>query len=609
MIAFRHWKTAYKIISLVVIMITVMIGLSFTGFFYYLQAKQAMNSIYTNSTLSLKLLSDAETRVKSSELYITQALLTSSEPGKQQQFITEANVASALGEEALEKYGSKALDPYETQRLTRLKELMAQVKTERQKTFSHLDTGDKSKIYHDYQAHTSQNLNEISTIYTELLEFNTQEAGATIARDNLNFTRAERILFGLPIAAGIIVLLLGLWLSRLISKPLKLMLKTVEEIAEGNLKIKPLTGQSRDEVGRLADGVNKMLDNLQFLVHRVVHSAKLVADSSEQLLYVTEQTSLTSDQMAASIDQVASGTARQSSSFNNTLMAVEEISSTVQAIAEHSSSISRLVERTENTAQRGQTTVGQAIHQMSEIGQGTELVQNAIGELSQSSNRISAITQVISGIAGQTNLLALNAAIEAARAGEQGRGFSVVAAEVRKLAEQAEGATREIVTLIQENENNLQDAIKAMQHESLLVHEGIKIVNSAGEGFDAITAVIQEVVVEIQEISSSIHNISSSSQNITTLVREVDEVGKETAAQAQTVYAGIEEQNATLEDLKFASLSLSGLAQNLQQEMNRFQLEANEETKDTAETTPTDDQSSAELLKQPEEVTDCNPAL
>ncbi|HVJ49586.1 HAMP domain-containing methyl-accepting chemotaxis protein [Desulfitobacterium sp.] len=592
MVGFRHWKTASKIISLVVLMILFMVGLSFTGYSYYLQAKQAMNSIYSNSTLSIKLLSDAENSSKSSELSMTQALLASTESGKQRTLLTEANISAALGEEALGKYQAMNLEPYETQRLTRLEELSTQMKTERQNIFTRIDTENPAQIYQDYQTKTSVSLTEINTIYTELLEFNTQKAGSTIARDNLNFARAEKVLFGLPLAAGLIALLLGLWLSRLISKPLKLILKTVEEIAEGNLDIKPLTGQARDEVGRLADGVNKMLESLQYLVNRVVHSAQRVADSLDQLLFVTEQTALTSEQMAASIDHVATGTARQSTALNSTLSSVEEISLTVHSIAQHSSSITKLVEQTENTAQQGQKTVGQAVNQMAHIGQGTKLVQAAIQKLSQSSHQISDITEVISGIAGQTNLLALNAAIEAARAGEHGLGFSVVAAEVRKLAEQTEGATHEIVSLIQENENNLQNAIKAMQNEAILVTEGIEVVDHAGEGFTDITELIQNVVSEIQEITRSIYNISTSSQKVTTSVRDVDEVSRETAAQAQTVYAGIEEQNATLEDLKMASLSLSELAQNLQQEMNRFHLAA----KDTTDATDSPDTTETQEM-------------
>ena len=572
MLRFRNWKTAYKINFLVLLMVTFMFTLSYIGYYYYDQARVAMNGIYNNSTLSLKLISDANDKTKASEAFLLQALLAPVEANKRQQLITEANVLSSLGEESLEKYTALANEPYENQRLERINEILNQLKTERQKTFSLLENEDKLTVYRYYSDQTGANLAELNTLYVELSDFNIQEAESTIARDNLNFKSAERILFTLPVLFGLLAIAVGAWVSRLISRPLQIMLKAVDQLREGNLDIQPLRIKSQDEVGKLALGINEMFASLRQLVHEVVLSSNEVTESADRLRSTMNQSIHASEQISTAMGEVAIGTERQSVALNDASTAIENISLAVDDIAKHSIIVTHRVTQTEETAHQGQQTLSEAIVQMTEIGQGTEKVHEAISKLSFSSSRISDITQVISTIAGQTNLLALNAAIEAARAGEQGRGFSVVADEVRKLAEQSEGATREIVALIQENQTNLENAILAMDKESTLVQSGIEVVNLAGSGFVQIMAHIREIVTEIQTISNSIHDIAGLSQNLVSNVQDTDLIGKQTVAQAQTVSATLEDQKFIQEQVNDASQRLAQLAQTLQNEISRFKL-------------------------------------
>jgi methyl-accepting chemotaxis protein len=569
---FRNLKTAYKIFSLVLIMVLFMFTISYMGYFYYDEARKAMNEIYNDSTISLKLISDASDKAKASESFFNQALLAPIEANKLQQFVTESNILSALGDESLEKYQALANNPYEEQRLVRVREILEKIKTDHEKTLSLLENGDKLTAYKYYTSQVEADLAELKTIYSELSDFNLQEASSAIARDNLNFERAEKILFTLPILFGLLAITFGTWVSRLISKPLRTMLNSVDQLKKGNLGIQPLQIKSHDEVGKLALGVNEMLTSLRQLVHEVVLSSNQVTESASQLRLTTDQSSYASEQIASAMSEVASGTEKQSNALNNASTAIENISLAVHEIADHSKNVTSQVAQTEKTAREGQDTLSQAILQMTEIGLGTEKVHSAISSLSKSSSQISEITHVISSIAGQTNLLALNAAIEAARAGEQGRGFSVVAEEIRKLAEKAEEATREIVTLIHENQTNLENAILAMEKESLLVQNGIKIVNNAGSNFNQITDHIREIVNEIQTISDSIQHIAGISQRLVSNVQDTDQIGKETAAQAQTVSATLENQNSIQDQVNEASQRLAQLAEVLQGEISRFKL-------------------------------------
>ena len=231
-----------------------------------------------------------------------------------------------------------------------------------------------------------------------------------------------------------------------------------------------------------------------------------------------------------------------------------------------------MADKTSQAGHDGESAIEQVITQMDSIGQGTAQVGDAIGKLSASSKQIGEIVGVISAIAAQTNLLALNAAIEAARAGEQGRGFAVVADEVRKLAEQSGDAAKQISSLIDENRQNIELAVVAMQSGNVEVKRGIEIVGSAGDAFTKIAALVQEVSVEVREISAAVEEMASGSEQMVGSMKEIERVSKTTAGETQTVSAATQEQSASMHEIASASQNLAKMAEGLQVAIAKFRL-------------------------------------
>jgi methyl-accepting chemotaxis protein len=210
--------------------------------------------------------------------------------------------------------------------------------------------------------------------------------------------------------------------------------------------------------------------------------------------------------------------------------------------------------------------------QMSSIEETVESSAEAVKKLGDRSQEIGQIIDTISGIANQTNLLALNAAIEAARAGENGKGFSVVAEEVRKLAEQSKDAAAKIGAMISEVQSETDKAVTAMNKGSQEVKIGAQVVENAGENFREITSLVNDVSSQSMEISAAIEEMSASSEQIATAVKNIDQVGKRAAGKTQTVSAATEEHSASIEEILAASQSLSNTAKTLHDAVEFFKV-------------------------------------
>ncbi|MBX9834278.1 MAG: MCP four helix bundle domain-containing protein, partial [Burkholderiaceae bacterium] len=217
----------------------------------------------------------------------------------------------------------------------------------------------------------------------------------------------------------VLAALLGVGITRAVTRPAQHAVSAARAIAEGDLAAEIPPG-GKDEMGQLLNALRDMRDNLARVVSGVRSNAEGVASASSQI--------------ASGNNDLSARTEQQASALEETAASMEELGSTVRQNADNARQANQLAVSASTVAVRGGDVVAEVVETMKGI--------NA------SSNKIADIISVIDGIAFQTNILALNAAVEAARAGEQGRGFAVVASEVRSLAGRSAEAAKEIKTLI-----------------------------------------------------------------------------------------------------------------------------------------------------------------
>lgn len=376
------------------------------------------------------------------------------------------------------------------------------------------------------------------------------------------------------VVALLAVILVSVFLTRMITKPVATVSARIEDMAKGNFDrdIDPEYLKRSDEFGDMGKAFDRMIKNMRSLIRQVSQSAEQLAASSEELTASAEQSAQAANQVAGSVTDMAHGSEKQVAAVNDTSAIVEEISATMEELAATAQEMAGKAASTSRATLDGQSAVDQAIAQMQNVGQGAQKAQGAAGDLEAGSRQIEVIVGLISNIAGQTNLLALNAAIEAARAGEQGRGFAVVAEEVRKLAEQSEQAARQIKDLIGTNDNNIKNVVGVIGSTIQEIGQGVALVGKAGEGFAEIRKLVDQVAAQVTDISKALGEIATGSQKIVESMKDVENVSRNNAAEAQTVSAATEEQSASTEEIASASQELAKLAGELQAAMGKFKI-------------------------------------
>ena len=363
---------------------------------------------------------------------------------------------------------------------------------------------------------------------TIMVESNNRQIGegAQDARDSEAAAKLN-LYIGIGVAF-VAALLLGMFISRVISKPIAVAVRNAERIAGGDLTQAVESGHA-DETGQLLTALGAMQNNLKTTIQQIASAADQLASAAEELNAVTEESTR--------------GLVRQNDEIQLAATAVTEMSAAVDEVARNATSTSEASRQTSQEAASGRDQAREAVQAItsvnSEIGQSTVIVD----ELAGSVRDIAKVVDVIRGIAEQTNLLALNAAIEAARAGEQGRGFAVVADEVRALAARTQASTGEIEAMITSVQSRADDAVKAMGNSRSLADSTEALAKATGES-------LERIAQNIAQINDRNLLIATASEEQANVAREVDrnliniqDLSPQTSAGANPTTASCQEQS------------------------------------------------------------------
>lgn len=415
----------------------------------------------------------------------------------------------------------------------------------------------------DANRNAETNLTSLSVFLTERMDLRVRQSQEADAA-------TEQIILVIVFIVVILAVVLSIWFSRRIARPLSEVVAVASSIAAGNLVVNKIAYHQNDEIRELVVAFEQMSVNLRSLISQVGRASEHVAVSSAELKEGAEQSAQAINQIASTVSDISQGTQQQVVAVDGAVAIVEQMSAGIQQVAANSSSVASVSDKANHAAVNGRKNLEQAVEQIQSIETTVAYSAKVVAKLGERSQEIGQIIDTISNIAGQTNLLALNAAIEAARAGEHGRGFSVVAEEVRKLAEQSEDAAKRIANMISEVQVDTTEAVTAMNKGTNEVRVGTEVVNRAGLAFAEIETLISQVSLQMGDIAAAIQQMAAGSHEIVASVKEIERISKDTADQTHTVSAAGEEQSASIEEIAASSQALSKMAGELQAMLRKF---------------------------------------
>lgn len=351
------------------------------------------------------------------------------------------------------------------------------------------------------------------------------------------------------IAATIAVLLTifgYLFFNHQVIKPLNNVVSHLKDIGsgEGDLTVS-IPDNRNDELGELAKGFNQFVSKIREMVSGLQDMVGNLKASSEQLSVISNQT--------------IAGIQQQQSETSQAATAMTEMSATVQEVSLSAGNAATAAADSDKEAHEGKRVVANTIAEINQLEADVGTASNVVNKLSQDSQNIGSVLDVIRGIAEQTNLLALNAAIEAARAGEQGRGFAVVADEVRTLAGKTQESTEEIQVMIEQIQSGVTKAVKVMNESSERAASTVEIAENAGVSLQAITESISQINSMNTQIATASQEQATVTESITQNVNSINEIAQQTSDGASSIAD--------------ANEKLSALSQQVDQMIRQFKID------------------------------------
>ncbi|MDY0092497.1 MAG: methyl-accepting chemotaxis protein [Candidatus Vecturithrix sp.] len=320
-----------------------------------------------------------------------------------------------------------------------------------------------------------------------------------------------------------------------INKPLGKLMNGMQKVEAGHLNVE-VAWKSHDEIGKLAERLNHMIAQLRMLVGQVQRSGFQVSTSTTQLSATAKEQELIIK--------------HQMESMQTTVQSIKEITDVSLELLETMRQVASMSSETAQFARSGQTDLSRMEDAMHHMKEASQSISGRLKTIYEKAENITTVVTTITKIAEQTNLLSLNAAIEAEKAGEYGLGFTVVAREIRRLADQTAVATLDIEQMVKEMQTAVSTGVMEMDKFIAEVEQSVNDVGNISMQLSLITEQVQTLSPNFEQVNVAMGRQAETAQNIHHTMMELDEEMQETRNSLQETYTAIEQLNETASNLR-----------------------------------------------------------
>lgn len=413
--------------------------------------------------------------------------------------------------------------------------------------------------------------NKLENLLFELKEHNLKESKDLKIQSEDIFDSTVKFFALITVLAVIIFSLVAYLIMKFIKNSSNNMIKNLKILSTGDFSIN-LDSDGTNEFALMNKELSNMVTDISDMINSIKNTSNIINESAQNLSSVSYEMAASSENVTNAITDVSQGATTESEDLMDMTNILNSFGSEIDDIVNSISDIKEGSTQIEYMAKDSNTNLQSLMDSINGLNTSFNEVLQKVTNFDENINKINEITTIINNIANQTNLLALNASIEAARAGEHGRGFSVVAEEIRKLAEQSKDSSENISKLISSTSKDkdvMMETTNKMKEE--LVKQ-ISVVDVSIKSFKSILEAVANSIPKIDSVSNSSLDINEDKNLIVQKIEELSAISEEVSASAEEIVASSMEMNSSTEEVSSTAETLSKITKEMIETVDKFKL-------------------------------------